>query len=183
MVVPPRPTGAGSREQNQAGDLPIERYDLTLQLNADDPVLAPLTAAVGLGPPLAALQKMVQTKNAPFGPAAIVDAVGSLLGGGSDNPVQLIPRETFPRILFIWGLTRVLPVVIESMTIVEKQYDFLLNPTLADVQIGMSVIIPDDCTDDMVAQGASAYSETAKEMLAAANLVFSARQVADLITF
>lgn len=185
MVMPPRPTGAGSREPNQAGDLPVERYDLTLQLNADDPFLAPLTKTVGLGPPLAALQKMVQPKGPLFSGAAeaVVDAVGAAIGGGSDNPVQLVPRETFPRILFIWGLTRILPVVIESMTIVEKQYDFMLNPTVADVSISMSVIDPDDCTDDMVAKGASKYSEGAKEVLAAANLAFAVRQTADLIKF
>src|SRR5260221_8701871 len=41
---------------------------------------------------------------------------GSLgLGGGGDAPTQPIPREKYPRILFIWGLTRVLPVIIEAM--------------------------------------------------------------------
>ena len=184
MVMPPRPTGAGSREPNQAGDLPVERYDLTLQLNADDPLM-PLTKTVGLGPPLAALQKMVQPKGPLFTAAAqaAVDAIGAAIGGGTDNPVQLVPRETFPRSLFIWGATRILPVVIESMTIVEKQYDFLLNPTVADVSISMSVVVPDDCTDDKVAMGASKYSEGAKEVLAAANLAFAVRQTADLIKF
>jgi hypothetical protein len=126
---------------------------------------------------------MVQIKSSAFGIGAIIDAVGGLLGGGGDNPTQPVPREKFPRTLFIWGLTRILPVVIESMTIVEKQFDTLLNPTLADVSISMSVIIPDKCTDDMVAQGASKYSEGAKDVLAAANLVFAVAQVADLIKF
>jgi hypothetical protein len=183
MIIPSRPTGAGSREANQAGDLPVERYDLTLELNADDPFLTPLTKTVGLGPPLAALRKMVQTKGPLFTPTAAVDAVGEMLGAGSDNPVQLIPRENFPRILFIWGLTRILPVVIESMAIIEKQYDFLLNPTVADVSISMSVLIPDDCSDDMVAKGASKYSEGAEEVLAAANLAFAVRNSVDLIRF
>jgi len=183
MVIPQRPTGAGSREPNQAGDLPIERYDLTLQLNADDPLLAPISLTVGLGPQLAALQKMVQVKSAAFSLGAAVDTVGSLVGSGGSNAVQLIPRQTFPRLLFIWGQTRILPVVVESMSIVEKQYDALLNPTVADVTISMSVVIPDNCTDDLVAKGASKYSEAAKEVLAAANLVVAVRQAADLIKF
>jgi hypothetical protein len=181
MVMPQRPTGAGSREPNQAGDLPIERYDMTLQLTADDSLFVPLTATVGLGPQLAALQKMVQTKGPLFDKPVVVDAVGSKVGGTGDNPVQLIPREVFPRILFIWGKSRVLPVVIESMTIVEKQYDFQLNPVLADVTVSMSVVIPDDCTSDKVAKGASKYSEGAKEVLAAANLAFATRQAGDII--
>jgi hypothetical protein len=184
LMIPQRPTGAGSREPNQAGDLPIERYDLTLQLNADDPFLAPISKTVGLGPQLAALQKMVQVKTAAFSLSAPIDAVATLVSAGSgSNAVQLVPRQIFPRLLFIWGLTRILPVVIESMSIVEKQYDALLNPTVADVTISMSVVIPDDCTDDLVAKGASKYSEAAKDVLAAANLVVAVRQAADLIKF
>lgn len=183
MVMPQRPVGAGSREQNQAGDLPIEKFDLTLQLNADDPLLATLTQAVGLGPQLAALQMMVQPKTPSFGPPAILDPIGSLISASGLNPVQGVPRETFPRILFIWGQTRILPVLIESMSIVEKQYDAQLNPTLADVTLSMSVLIPDDCSTDMVAAGAIAYTEGAKEALAAANLAFSVTQANDLIRF
>jgi hypothetical protein len=180
VQIPSRPTGASAREISQAGDLPVEKYDLTIQLNADDPVMPAFTKTVGIGPPLAALQKMVQPAGPIFGPSQVVDAVAAAVSSGSDNPVQLIPRETYPRILFLWGATRILPVVIESMQIVEKQYDGLLNPILADVTMSMSVMLPDPFVDDAIAQGASKYSEGAKEVLAAANLATAAAQVASL---
>ena len=61
---------------------------------------------------------------------AALDAIGDALGvgGGDEPPAQPIPREKYPRILFIWGLTRILPVTIDSMTITELEYDALLNP-------------------------------------------------------
>ena len=46
-----------------------------------------------------------------------------------------------------------LPVVIESMSITELQYDFLLNPIQADVSIGLAVNAIDNCSDDMVGKG------------------------------
>ena len=38
---------------------------------------------------------------------AAIDAIGSALSGASSSepPAQPIPREAYPRILFIWGLT------------------------------------------------------------------------------
>ena len=84
-------------------------------------------------------------------------------GGGGDPPTQPIPREKYPRILFIWGLTRVLPVTIESMSITEQKYDALLNPVQAEVSIGLAVVPPAKCSDDVVAKGAFEYSNVAKE--------------------
>jgi hypothetical protein len=182
LQIPQRPTGAGSREVSQAGDVPVERYDLTVQLNADDPYMLPITKTTGLGAPLAALEKMVRPAGPLFPGKEAVDAVANQVSAGGDA-TQLVPRQKYPRILFLWGLTRILPVVIESMVISEKQYDFQLNPIVADVTLGMSVIVPDDCSDDKVAKGASRYSEGAKEVLAAANLAWAVRQVVDLIHF
>ncbi len=186
MKIPERPTGAGARESSQAGDQPIEQISLTIQLTADDDLMPAFVKTVGILPPLAALQKMVQPKGPLFGPNLAVDAVGSAIGAamGSSGPVQIIPRENYPRILFVWGLTRLLPVEISSMTITEKQYDFLLNPTLAEVQLSLNVIIPDvDLSDDPIANGASQFSEAAKEVAAALNLGFALKQIVDLVNF
>jgi hypothetical protein len=188
IEIPPRPVGGTAREASQAGDAPIERitikaeFSATDQLN-DDNVLA---RAFGVGPQLAALEKMVHPSNVLGGLiGAAVDAIGSSLGlgGGGDAPTQPIPREKYPRILFIWGPTRVLPVVLESMTINELLYDSLLNPIQADVSIGMAVSSVSKCSDDLVAQGAFTYSTTAKEVQAVANLANTVELAADMIPF
>jgi hypothetical protein len=101
--------------------------------------------------------------------------------GSAAPAAQPIPREKYPRILFIWGLTRVLPVTIDSMTIGELEYDAVLNPLRAEVDISLSVIAVDGCSDDMLAQGALAFTSLAKEAQAIANLANTADQVADLI--
>jgi hypothetical protein len=94
---------------------------------------------------------------------------------------QAIPPEKYPRILFIWGLTRILPVTIDSMTISELEYDALLNPLRAEVDISLSVIAVDQCSDDDLAKGALDYTTIAKEAQAIANLANTAEQIVDLI--
>jgi hypothetical protein len=113
-----------------------------------------------------------------------LDKVGGALGiggSGADKPAQPIPREKYPRILFIWGLTRILPVTIDSMTIAELEYDALLNPLRAEVDISLSVIAVDQCSDDDLARGALDYTTIAKEAQAIANLANTAEQIVDLI--
>jgi hypothetical protein len=116
---------------------------------------------------------------------AAIDAIGDALGlgGGGEEPRQIVPREKYPRILFIWGPFRILPVVIESMSITELQYDFLLNPIQADVNIGLAVNAIDNCSDDVVGKGALEYSNLAKEAQAILNLANTAEQIAELIPF
>jgi hypothetical protein len=112
---------------------------------------------------------------------AAIDAIGDALGGGGDEPpAQPIPREKFPRTLFIWGLTRILPVTIDSMTISELEYDALLNPLRAEVDLQLTVISVDQCSDDVLAKGALEYTTIAKEAQAIANLVNTVEQVAEL---
>jgi hypothetical protein len=187
IQIPPRPTGGSAREINQAGDPPVERITIKAEFSATDQLNDEnvLAKSFGIGPQLAALEKMANPSNVLGGLlGAAVDAVGGALGlGGGGAPTQPIPREKYPRILFIWGLTRVLPVVLESMTITELQYDVLLNPIQADVSIGMAVSSIGKCSDDAVAQGAFAYSTAAKEAQAAANLANTVSLAADLIPF
>jgi hypothetical protein len=77
----------------------------------------------------------------------------------------------------------VLPVVLESMSITEQQYDFLLNPVRAEVSITMAVNANDAGSDDDVAKGAMLYSNMAKDAQAMANLANTAEQIVELIPF
>lgn len=187
LEIPQRPAGAGSRETSQAGEVPLERLELTAKFSASDMLGEDnvLARASGVSPYLAALELMANTKAAAGGLlGAALDAVGDMLGGGAaSDATQPIPREAYPRLLFVWGVTRVLPVMVTSMQISETHFDFLLNPIEAEVQIGLTVIRPDPCSADIVAEGASIYTATAKEVLAVANLANVAGEVADLVAF
>jgi len=188
IQIPPRPGGGAARETNQAGEPPIEKFTIKAEFNAADRLNDGniLARTLGIGPQLAALEKMVHPSNVIGGLiGAAIDAVGDALGLGGDEepPTQPIPREKYPRILFIWGLTRVLPVVIDSMSIAEQQYDNLLNPIRAEVTIGLSVNPPGKCSDDMVGKGALEYTNVAKEAQAILNLANTVEQIAEMIPF
>ena len=107
LQVPQRPTGATQRETTQAGEKTFEKITLKAHFSAadmlaDDKILAKL---FGIGPQLAALEKMVLPSSKLAGLiGAAIDAIGSAIGGGGgdDPPAQPIPREKYPRILFIW---------------------------------------------------------------------------------
>jgi len=186
LQIPQRPTGATQRETTQAGEKTFEKITLKAHFTAadmlaDDKVLAKL---FGIGPQLAALEKMVLPSSKIAGlVGAAIDADGDALGlgGGDDAPAQPIPREKYPRILFIWGLTRVLPVTIDSMSITELEYDAILNPLRAEVDITLSVISVDECSDDALAKGALEFSTIAKEAQAIANLANTAEAIVELI--
>jgi hypothetical protein len=190
IQLPARPTGTAARETTQAGEAPVESFTVKVELDAaqnlDAQVEISLARVFGVGPALIALEKMARPSSTGLLGVAIgaaVDAIGSALGLGADVPIQPIPREKYPRILFIWGPTRVLPVIIESMSISELQYDYLLNPVRAEVTIGFVVDQPSKCSDDLIAQGATIYTDTVKEAQALANLANSVALVVDLIPF
>lgn len=186
FVVPQRPNTGNEREQSQAGEQVTEKIALKAHFSAvdmleEDKALARL---FGIGPQLAALEKMVIPGGKIAGLlGAAVDAIGDALGIGGDDaaPTQPIPRQAYPRILFLWGLTRVHPVKIESMKISELEYDHMLNPIRAEVDIEIAIIKVDDCSDDWLARGAQEYSDIAKETQAIANLANTAGQIVELI--
>src|SRR3972149_4594856 len=129
--------GSGARrdcpfDQQGAGGAPAERRRAAVtymlrgalveyaaeRLNV--PVDISLARAFGVGPQIAALEKMARPAKGLLSGAigAAVDAIGSALGGGPGGPPsQPIPRGEEPRLLFIWGLARIPPVVIASLTL------------------------------------------------------------------
>jgi hypothetical protein len=185
ISIPERPTGATSRETSQAGNIPVERITLTAHFSAADQLNTGniIAQELGIGPQLAALEKMVYPSNLIgelLGEA--LDKIGDAIGleGDDDIPKQPIPREKYPRILFIWGKTRVLPVLLESMSITEQQYDSSLNPIQAEVALGLAVA---SNPDDKVGKGALKYSNLAKEAQAIVNLANTVELAIDLIPF
>lgn len=190
LEIPDRPTGATARETTQAGEATVERISLTAYFNASDHLndSHPLAIAFGVGTQLAALEKMVHPAGLISGALAeAVDRIGDAIRRRRDSgsqAAQPIPREKYPRILFIWGVTRVLPVIIESMNITEQKYDHRLNPVQAEVSLGLAVLAGDPCSDDVVAKGALAYSNLAKETQAMANVANTVyEQIEEIIEY
>lgn len=171
LQIPSRPTGAESRETSQAGDVPVENISLTAHFSATDKLNDKdvVERGIGIGHRLAALEKMIHPKGRISQLSRMaVDAVTESIARrrGETHPAQGIPREHYPRILFVWGTMRILPVTITSMSINEEEYDFLLNPVRAEMTLGLSVINVGRCSDDIVAQGAMEYTNLAKDALA-----------------
>ena len=89
IEIPPRPSGASLREVNQAGEIPVEKISLTAHFSAQEEATRqnPIALATGIGPQLAALEKLVR----PSGPLSgliqkAVDKIGSLISSGSGRP-------------------------------------------------------------------------------------------------
>jgi hypothetical protein len=185
--IPFRNAGATSRETDQAGELPVENISLTAYFSAADRLKdnQGLARAFGIGTQLAALEKMVQ----PPGRVGrllqyAVDAIGDAISRHrGDAPARGIPRENYPRILFIWGVTRVLPVAVTGMSITEQEYDHMLNPIRAEVSLDLSVITVGHCCNDIVAQGAVEYTNLAKDLQASANLGETGTQIYEIFNF
>ena len=201
-ITIPQRSGAASAasrtsERRQAEAPPLESFTVTAHFSAADDLgkggaAAAIPRVFGISPQLAALEKMVYPSNILGGLLGeAIDAIGDVLGGGDaperlgggDAPERRIPREQLPRILLIWGLTRILPVTIESMTITEQRYDFLLNPVQAQVEIGLEVISDMSSGSDDIGEGALAYTQTVKEAQASLNLVKAVELVVDIIPF
>jgi hypothetical protein len=181
---------ARPREGSATGVPPTESFTITAHFSAADDLgkggaVSAIPRVFGIGPQLAALEKMVY----PAGPLTgaigqALDAIGNALkGGGKKKSGRNVPRESVPRILFIWGLTRVLPVKVKSLTITEQKFDFLLNPVQAEVAIGLDINNLAKTSTDKIGKGALLYSQVAKDAQSILNLAKSVELAADLIPF
>jgi hypothetical protein len=159
-TVRPRIAGEGA-EQGEALRLsgpPEESITVEIALDATDGLETGdgSTVAHGVGPSLAALEMLVYPKS------ALVIGNEVLAGLGV---IEVIPPEA-PLTLFVWGPKRVLPVRITSFTINEQAFDPALNPILATVTLGLSVMTYQDLGLPSVGGALSLAHQVAKEVLA-----------------
>ena len=168
---------------------PTESFSITAHFSAMDDLgaggaVSTIPRAFGIGPQLAALEKMAYPAAGLLSEAigAAIDAVAGALGADSEA-TRSTPREEGARILFIWGPSRVLPVEITSMSITAQQYDALLNPVQAQVEIGLTVASFPDNSDDEIGKGALLYTNTVKEAQALLNLAKAVELAVDVVTF
>jgi hypothetical protein len=175
---------------------PGESFSFTLLMDSDqqiadissDPIGGGLATVSGLYSRLAALE-MLQFPNKPpsgglvGGVTAAADAVGA---GAPAAAAASVPAMMVPIVLFVWGPLRIVPVRITALSVAEKMFDDLLNPTHAEATITLTVLTPDDLinvpdTLASVAQAAYAYTQGVREVAALANLAESASSVLGML--
>jgi hypothetical protein len=181
--------------------VPGEQFSFNLLMDttdmiADGSVVAQgLATATGIGSRIAALE-MLQYPVDPspggelLGQASLSVGSGGIAGGVSaataSSSNTVVPRLQVPTVLFVWGPARILPVRITSLTITERLYDELLNPTHAEAQIGLKVLTPRELKFvtgvlGTVANAAYSYSQALRQGLAIANLANAAESIIGML--
>jgi hypothetical protein len=171
---------------------PAEQFSFTIAMDAGDTIAdgavsAGLAEVSGVYTRLAALEMLMfpasATQDGLLG--AVTGAIGGLLG--AKPPVKRkVPANTMPTVIFVWGPGRIVPVRVTSLTITEKLYDGLLNPTHAEAQLGLRVLTTEELkavsdTLAVVARAAYQYSMGLRQVLAVANLINSAESVIGML--
>ena len=117
---------------------PVEKITLKVELDAADQLEKPeqnaTAVAMGIYPQLSALEMMLYPKS------SWVIAKTILANAGA---IEIAPPEE-PFTLFVWGISRVVPVRITNFSIAEKYYNPNLNPIAAEVSLTLEVLTYED---------------------------------------
>jgi hypothetical protein len=166
----PSNVGAAREDVQRVQGPPVETIDLTVELDATDqlefPDLHPHTVHHGLHPALAALELLL------YPPSGQVLLNQTLAQAGT---AQICP-EDLPLVLFVWGPSRALPVRLTSFSVTEEEFDQLLNPIRAKVELSMRVLSYMELRESSVGYTAYLATQAQKEVMARLNLASSAEQ-------
>jgi len=145
--------GTQSGNPQAVPGMPGEEFSLTIVFDSNQdiedqiPVSAQLGEVSGVYARLAALEMMLYPVGGNdmsnlLGQASA--AISGLTGASttSTTTTTTVPDSTVPVVLFVWGAFRIVPVRITGLTINEKLYDEILNPTHAEVQLRLRVLTP-----------------------------------------
>jgi hypothetical protein len=91
----------------------------------------------GILPQLAALELLINPTSSEL---------STYRSTSQSSKVEILPPLA-PRILFVWGPNRVLPVRITSITFTEKQFNTSLNPIFAEAALKLEVYPYSDAGD------------------------------------
>jgi hypothetical protein len=130
-------TDGGSRsEVLRIKGAPKETITVDIEFDATDQLekVDPQATSMGIYPRLSALEMLIYPKTSLVIANTVLLAVGT---------IEVIAPQA-PLTLFVWGLKRIVPVVINSFSITEEAYDVKLNPIRAKVSLGMRVLTYDD---------------------------------------
>jgi hypothetical protein len=181
--------------------VPGEQFSFSLAVDSSDmiadaaanPVGAGLAVVSGVYSRLAALEMLqypLATKDQGLlGTVSVSVGTGGLsasASGATSTKKASVPRSEVPTVIFVWGPERIVPVRVSALTITEKLYDPLLNPTHADVQITLKVLTPDELKGikselATIANIAYKYSQGLRQALAIANLGDAAASIIGML--
>jgi hypothetical protein len=181
--------------------IPGESFGMTIAMDAGDTiadgnvVTAGMALTTGLYSRLAALELLQYPANAFAGTSLVGSvsaavAVGgvSLSGGAATKADVKVPKIELPVVLFVWGPGRILPIRVTGLTITEKLYDPLLNPTHAEAQLTLRVLTPEELsavegTLGKIAKIAYVYSQGLRQALAVANNANATEGIVGMLPF
>lgn len=151
---------------------PRETITLNVELDATDQLEKGETLAVNAGiyPALSALEMLLYPKSEKV----IADTVLALLGN-----IEIIPPEA-PLTIFVWGPQRVLPVRLTGFSITEEEFDTVLNPIRAKVDLSLQVLSYADLKISNPGYSMFLAHQIAKESLATRNVSNSARNIQNI---
>ncbi len=146
---------------------PSETITLKAEFDGDDMAMDgnPVTPLVGVRASLAALELLLYARDQ--------QNLFNILSGPSSG--QDVPPDQLPIVLFAWGPGRVLPVRLTAMTIREQEFDLLLNPIRAEVDLTLEILkrLPKDDP----ARGVYEYTEKQMRIVARLQLVNDVQSV------
>lgn len=173
---------------------PGESFSFTLSLDAADSIAdgvasAALAKVSGVYSRLAALEMLLYPASATTGGllGTVTAAIGSAFGASATGGVKrAVPANTINTVLFVWGPGRIVPVRVTALTVTERLYDIVLNPTKAEVQITLRVLTDDELKHDTdtlagLASAANTYSQGLRQVLAIANLVNAGESILGML--
>lgn len=142
-TLQPQMVGGEQGERSEAvrfTSAPVETISVEASIDAADQLEKGDNTAsqVGIRPQLAALEVLIYPKS------TVVTNRQNLLATGI---IEIAPY-TAPRLLFVWGSRRVLPVRLSEFTITEEAFDTNLNPIRATVSLSMRVLNYSDLAID-----------------------------------
>lgn len=148
---------------------PVETIKLDAEIDATDqkfelPLPNRLLARFGIQPQLAALEMLIYPKSSR------IEANRKLAEAGT---LEIIPAQS-ELTLFVWSVSRILPVRITDFSISEEFFDSALNPIRAKVSLGMRVLNHNDLGFGHRGSGMFMRHHKLKEQLVNLNLFNSA---------
>jgi hypothetical protein len=179
---------------------PVEKFTLSLQLDASDALESPETHPVafltGVADRLAALEMLLYAADSKGLGFSLSISIGGSLGGGAgaaaagsvSGQSSPVPKAKAPTVLFVWGPGRIVPVRITTFTVEEQLNNPMLYPLRAKVALGLQVLTDADFGDnpdtiEKLAIGCYNFTMTQKRVLALANVANSVESILGMLPF